>query len=201
MRYLLWILIPGALLLASCNPKAFDGLKPTQPQYSGSYPNPLPIFNGTVAPGLSLGVLYLNPPSPPVTGESVTFNFGDTAVTPVKGSANLIYGVLSYGTGWQYIQFPLPVANNPIDLSQGNFSEVTFWAKGNQAMTPQCYATGTGGDIFNVNLSVTPDWQPMTIVFAPLGISHLNAVNNIFTIGITSATLPALIYLDDIEYR
>lgn len=198
MKILKWLVVPVLILVAGCSAKTNDGITAPQPSYTGTYPNPLVIYNsGTVAAGLILGDLFLNPPSPPVTGEGVTISFNDTSVTPISGTSNLLYGVLSYGTGWQYIQFPFPVTNNPVDLRSGGFTKVTFWTKGNQTANTQFYGASTTGTYFNSTISVTPNWQAVTFTFS----GPISAVNNLFTVGIESATLPALVYVDNIQYQ
>jgi hypothetical protein len=184
----------GLLLLVGCQAKTNDGLIPTQPSYTGGgFLSPLNLYDGSLAAGVGVDV-YLPAPY----DASVTILFNDTTVTPVSGHANMVFAVGSYSVsgnpGANWAAFALLPLDNPIDLSSGGYTQMSFYARA----TASASVNVNGGNSAVTPIFLTTSWQPYTIA-----LGSMASVGQLFIVGMAAPNEPApfTVYVNDLRYQ
>jgi hypothetical protein len=209
MKKISWLVVSVFILMAGCAQTANNGLTPTEPSYSGTYPSTLVLFDGSFAASCGL-TLYLPPPYT----AAVSISAGDTSVPPIIGNSNLFFSVSNFNPGgnassptgyWASLAI-IPFGSSggaTFDISSGGYTNASFYYRISMpsAQDTQIIGFSVPGASRNVTVSSpSTSWVPMTI---PLSFGNLHAVSNFFTIGLgnTTAAAPVSIYIDDLVYH
>ncbi len=205
MKKLKWILIFSALTLAGCSPQANDRIVPSSPSYTqAGFPNPLVIFNSYLATGLTLNVYEY--PTSGVTPAGVSISLADQSFKPAAGQSNLLNSVSNYN-GDTWVGFPI-LSTGAVDLTSGNYSQLTFYVMGGFATPAGATQPVTTGVIsFNglgtatVPVTVTTSWQAVSIPVSGTLSGPANTVLFMSNFYSASVSAPVTAFIDQIQYQ
>jgi hypothetical protein len=199
------ILVMSVITLMGCSPQTNDRIVPSSPSYTNAgLPNPLVLFNGYLATGLAPNVYEY--PTSGVTPASTNITLPDTSVKPIAGQANILDALINYN-GDNWVGFPL-YSPTAIDLTSGNYSQVTFYVKG-AFTTPAGSAPVTSGQVgFSglglamIPVTMTTSWQAISL---PITGSQSSTITDttLFMANFYAVTIsaPVTAYIDQIQYQ